>query len=176
MTDNTSRAEFYQFYARHQNLVRGVLYNMVGRDPLDDLTQETFLKLWQKLDEFRGESQLTTWIYKITLNVARDFLRSEKAMKRTRFSKEEYKDFLMQNSTDASFRSGDVEQALLQLSTEHRETVVLFYFEEKTLLEIGNILDIPLGTVKSRLNTARKRIEELLTAEGVSHETFERPI
>ncbi|MEN0059487.1 MAG: sigma-70 family RNA polymerase sigma factor [Bdellovibrio sp.] len=153
-------ADFEKFYEAHADKVRGLLFRLVGSEVLSDLTQEVFMKAWQHRDDFRGESHASTWLYRVAYNCAIDFLR--KAGERSAPGK------FWQNSLEKEVSHRQiVEMLLLELSWDHRTVVVLYYFEERPVREIGEILSIAEGTVKSRLSQARQKMTELLKMKGV---------
>jgi RNA polymerase sigma-70 factor, ECF subfamily len=159
------KQRFHKLYADHQRMVRSVLYQMIGRNSLDDMVQETFIKIWKSYPRFHFLSSEKTWIYRIVVNTAIDYLRKAEH-KNTRLSME----FIDQIPTPIESFGDDqqqkVQKALQQLDEAHRVVVVLHYFEELELSEISQILKIPLGTIKSRLFNARQRLKNLLVFEG----------
>ena len=134
-----------------------------------DLTQETFLQVWEDLSGFQGHSSLKTWIHRIAYHT---YLRSQ------RRSQPEPAP-LPGNPEPPSFTETVltrclVEEALGELSAKHRQVVLLHYWQGFTCAEIADILAVPLGTVLSRLHTARDRLRELLADERVP-DPSERP-
>jgi RNA polymerase sigma-70 factor, ECF subfamily len=128
-----------------------------------DLAQEGFLKAWRSIQRFESRSSFYTWLHRISLNLALDFLR-----RRGRRSEVELDDTLPSflpspraNYERAEIREG-INAALAQLSPEHRAIIVLRELEEMTYLEIAEVLDLSQGTVMSRLFYARKRLQFLL--------------
>lgn len=158
-----SAQEFKKFYEEHAPKVRGMLFRLVGEQPLSDLTQETFLKAWEHRDKFRGDSEASTWLYRISYNCAVDYLRKNKN-----------KDVPLDPenaapSQEEQLAGQEIVQLLLHsLDFEHRAVVILFYFEDQGVKEIAESLSIPEGTVKSRLNHARQKMNDFLTKKGVT--------
>jgi RNA polymerase sigma-70 factor, ECF subfamily len=166
--------QFRQIYADYQGMVRTILFRTCGSQDLDDLVQETFVKVARGIDSFQGKSKLKTWIYQIALNTGRDYLRSKKRRSWLSFwganpGKETltdgFKDQEEQRAIER-FQSGmeevqrweafhDAERMLSVLSPKLRETMVLYSIEDLSIDEIAQILEIPEGTVKSRINAAR---------------------
>lgn len=156
--------EFLDFYEKQVSKVRGLLYRIVGEVPLNDLTQETFLKAWEYRNKFRGDSEASTWLYRISYNCAIDYLRKTK--NRDHISPEQEEE---SGSLEKEISQRDLaDKALAHLEVEHRVVTVLFYLEDQSIKEISRILQIPEGTVKSRLNTARIEMNEFLTKKGVT--------
>lgn len=168
MIRRKDRATFDQLYSQHQGLVRKVLFNVVGEGPLEDLTQEAFLRVWKGLPAFAFRSSLKTWIYRITVNVAFDHLRQRSQQLRVVGEEGAYSVAAPERQrglSDATQRG--LQNALLQLADEDRAMVVLFYFEEQGIGEIAAIVGMPRGTVKSRLHAARAQLKRLLKQYGV---------
>ncbi len=131
----------------------------------EDLTQEIFVALYQSLANFRGDSSLATWSYRVALN------HCLKHAAKARPVTVPYDDAHDQAVPDAlspvnqSARrelSGQIETALGNLSPSHRDAVILHELHEMTYAECAAVLGIPVGTVKSRLSTAFRRLRESL--------------
>lgn len=165
----SDRLRFEELYKSHHQMVRGLLFNMVDRNSLDDLVQETFLKIWKGLPRFAFQSTTKTWIYRITINTALDHLRKGSV------SFEEWNE----NTSSApevhlSDTQQEIQKALQQLEESHRAVLVLFYFEELGIGQIASILEIPRGTVKSRLFNGRQQLRHLLDEKGELHEISQK--
>ena len=169
---------FKKLYQRHHQKVRSTLYQLCGADGLDDLEQDVFLRAWKGLPKFQQSAQFSTWLYRITFNVASD---RRKALAKMRSRSVSVEDEQLANlSDDATARNSDQQPVLNQmhyqdlmkrglekLSEDHRSVLVLHDLEELPQKEIAEILSIPVGTVKSRLFHARSAIRKFLEAQGV---------
>ncbi len=165
---------FGRLYQRHQQKVRSTLYQLCGADGLDDLVQEVFLRAWKGLTKFRQTAQFTTWLYRITWNVASDRRRSYAQIRSRQVSVE---DSQLQNipsyGTDTTNQLNTihyqdlVQRGLAQLSSDHRTVLVLHDLEGLPQKEIAEIVGIPVGTVKSRLFHARAALKNFLDSQGV---------
>ena len=167
---------FAKLYQRHQTRVRSTLYQLCGAEVLDDLVQEVFLRAWKGLSKFRQTAQFSTWLYRITWNVACD-RRKSFAIGRSRTVSTD--DAQLQNIPDKAYDSISspsltslhyqdlVQRGLEQLSHDHRTVVVLHDLEELPQKEVAEVLDIPVGTVKSRLFHARAALRQFLELQGV---------
>ena len=165
MFKKTDQQKFNQVYDEYHSLVRNVLYNIVGKDALDDVTQETFIRIWNGLPRFAFRSSLKTWIYRITINTATDHFRKKKLMPTDLIDKEiERRESSHTLSTEALI----IESSLDELDENSRNIIVLFYFEELTVKNISKILEIPEGTVKSRLHHAKDKMKKSLSNRGVN--------
>ncbi|NER39226.1 MAG: sigma-70 family RNA polymerase sigma factor [Oscillatoria sp. SIO1A7] len=177
------RHSFRQLYRRYEGKVRSTLYQLCGSDGLDDLVQEAFLRVWKGLPKFKRKARFSTWLYRITWNVAAD-RRQAFAKERSKIiglvaSPENGSDRPRQPAElpDPSSNSGQalmhlhyqdlVQRGLAGLSLEHRSVLVLHDLEDLPQKEIAEILEVPLGTVKSRLHHARAGMRKFLQQEGV---------
>ncbi|MBF0493456.1 MAG: sigma-70 family RNA polymerase sigma factor [Deltaproteobacteria bacterium] len=155
-------ASFSDLYYQYKDLIRGVLFRLTPFDQIDDLAQETFLKIWKGLPGFQGKSSLRVWIYRIAYHVAVDALKKRKAIREVASCEE----------TGTSFESQWMNQKLVrkilkELPLENRSVLVLFFMEELSLEEISETLEIPTGTVKSRLHYSKQKMLETLGKEGI---------
>jgi RNA polymerase sigma-70 factor (ECF subfamily) len=163
---------FQQLYRRHQAKVRSTLFQLCGGDGLDDLVQEVFIRAWKGLGKFRQTAQFSTWLYRIAWNVACD-RRRVLAQNRSRYTpaSEEVVEQVVdvsrsQELTKMHYRDL-VAKGLAQLSPEHRSVLVLHDLEELPQKEVSEILDIPVGTVKSRLFHARSSLRQFFHQQGI---------
>jgi len=162
------RQSFRLLYRRHQQRVRSILYQFCGASILDDLVQEVFLRAWKGLPKFRHSARFSTWLYRIAWNVASDH-RQAAAVGRTRLEVLTQNVRTHQDAPDVLHLHYQdlVQRGLETLSFEHRTVLVLHDLEEVPQKEIAQILDIPVGTVKSRLFHARAALRQFFEQEGV---------
>jgi len=149
--------------ASHQNVYRLVV-RMVGIQDAADVTQQVFLQAFRKIDQFSGRSQFGTWIYRVAVNESLQHLRKAK---RSRMQT------LEQEPTDGSADGNEnvddkelLEQALAQLEPDLRSTFLLREIEGFSYSAIASTLEIPEGTVGSRLNRARRELKQVLVELG----------
>lgn len=171
------RTAFQQLYRRYQSRVRSTLYQLCGSEMLDDLLQEVFLRVWRGLPKLRQPSYFSTWLYRICWNVATDGrrqfakrqLEQELPTEREETLTEDEQLSRPQDTPDLmQLHYQDlVQRGLNTLSLEHRAVLVLHDLEDLPQKEISQILEIPLGTVKSRLFYARNAIRQYLQQQGV---------
>jgi RNA polymerase sigma-70 factor, ECF subfamily len=167
-----------EFLAQHAVLVYNLALRLTGnRADAEDLAQDALLRAVRALPGFRGDSQLSTWAYRITVNAWKNRVRSEK---RRKFwstvtlglvsgtdGEETIQDVradepALDARLETAERSASVQKALLELDEDDRAIVVLREIEEKSYDEIGEALGLAPGTVKSRLFRARAKLKTLL--------------
>jgi len=137
----------------------------------DDVTQEVFVTIYQKLDTFQGNSTLKSWIYSIAINKCKDYLRSWHA--RNKRLKEK---LITSSHTTAKDEVTPEERALqkdhsselfhtvMELPVKYREIIILFYFKELSTGEISQILDMNEATIRTRLRRGREKLKESLSS------------
>ena len=139
-----------------------------------DLTQEVFLRAWRSLNSFRGDSTVSTWLYRITMNICIDFSR-KKSLQLVPLADEEGNELPLPdrrttNSPEAALEnqelSRELNTALKQLTPEHRQAILLRDVSGLTYQEIGRMLALEEGTVKSRLARARRNLRNILIKRG----------
>lgn len=142
-------------------------------DEAADATQEAFLRLFQVLPSFRGETRFTTWLYRLVVNLCYDELRRRKHRP---MGGEGGEEALEQIAEEAPWADPDlgaeradvrerVRQALGQLEEPYRTALILYYFRELKYREIADIMGLPINTVKSHIYRGKARLAELLGAD-----------
>jgi len=154
-------------YARIFRLLRGLTGNA---DNAQDLTQQTFARAWNALSSYQGRASLATWLHKIAYHEYTNWLRSRRD-EATLDDAANIEDLREARGLDSIL----VSRALIRLPLEQREPFVLYYMQEFSVNEIAEITEVPVGTVKSRLFAARKRMRELLQAADRPIETIVAP-
>lgn len=163
--------DFSTFFKTHESYVRAVIFRTCGGSELDDLTQQTFVKIWKALPAFEARSKIKTWIYRIAVNVGIDHLRKRARRRedKTMNIDDVYDLSQAKDATDAKVRKQNIATAAMnQLGPKHRPVFVLYFLEEQALQDVADILEISLGTVKSRLHFIRKHLISYLESEGIS--------
>jgi len=133
----------------------------------DDLYQETWLKVLRYIDRYDPEREFAGWLTTICVNIYRN---SRKRMLKNpvwdHFAAAEDKEMVMENiAADEPPDHSDLHAAIDRLPEKLRMTLILFYFRDMDITDTAKVLKIPEGTVKSRLNKARKLLKEVLTSE-----------
>lgn len=166
---NGDRQIFRLLYQRYQHKVRSTLYQLCGVSVLDDLVQDVFLRVWKGLPNLKNPKHFSTWLYRITWNVATD--------RRQKFAKQRSELETLNNNVDSTISDTSdlmhlhyqdlVQRGLADLSFEHRTVLVLHDIEDLPQKQIAEILELPVGTVKSRLFHARAGMRKFLEQQGV---------
>lgn len=161
-SEKSESEQFSDLYNKYQKLVRSVIFQIAGTSHISDLVQETFIRVWTKLPEFRKEAEVSSWIYRIAVNIALDHLRREKR-------------YPLLNDSIINYQADDVDieksllnrelvsQSLMALSIEHRTVIVLSLIHELPLHEVATVLEISEGTVKSRLYYAKEHLRQYIS-------------
>jgi len=163
---------FEELVRRYQGAIVNLARAMTASDAdADDLAQETFVRVWRSVGKFRGESTFKTWIYGIALNVIRTYrgrrARLLQIFRSPTIESHTGTDPLERASSDDGIETSMamrdlIDRALATLPAELREAVVLRDVQGLEYLEIAAALDVPIGTVESRIFRARKRLRPLL--------------
>ncbi len=163
---------FAALVTRHQRYVYNLAYRLLGDGrEAEDLAQEAFLRVWKGLNTFRGDAKFTTWLYRIVTNLCYNRLEG-----------------LRRELLDLSVDDGDLAHALSHakeppvvvetaesyaflhrqvaaLPTKYQLVISLFYLQGFSYQEMAQVLEMPLGTVKTHLFRARQRLKQYLLAE-----------
>lgn len=165
---------FDRLVEAHYATVYSTAYRMLGdSSSASDATQTAFLRAFEALDSFRGASAFGTWLYRIVMNVCLDELRKRRNQPVSLVAEDEEEDSLEERDIpdEAEEPAGLVEQrerqaivqaAIGQLPEDYRAIIVLYDIRGLSYQEISEVLGVPLGTVKSRLNRARHALRELM--------------
>ena len=166
---------FEELVARHRDKIYARAFSMMrNEDEAIDLSQEAWVKGWQRLVQFQGDSSFATWITRIVINLCLDELRKQKRRRTESIEEmdeesggvERQMPVVTTNPTERLERGElrqRIDQALAQMSHEHRTVLVLHEFEEMEYKEIAKTMDCSIGTVMSRLFYARRKLASLLS-------------
>jgi len=155
---NGDEMAFRQLYDRFADRVYRYAYTILrGKHLAEEVAQETMIAVWKGASKYAGRSKVSTWIFGIARNQAYSLVRKE-------IRTERVPDVALVEPDPAPgiHRQEKVSRALEGLSQDHREVVFLTFYEGLSYGEIASILDIPAGTVKSRMFHAKKRLAEAL--------------
>ncbi len=158
---------FEHLVDRHRPVVIRVAARIVGPDEAEDVSQDAFLRAFHRLDQFRGDAPFRSWLLRITHNAALDHLgrrRAEPVDPETLDAGEPSTARPPAERLEVRERIERLERKLRGLAPQHRVVLVLRDAEGLTYEEIADITDTPLGSVKGRLNRARREFVEMLRA------------
>jgi len=161
---------FGQLVRRHQDrLFNAVLRVVDNAEDAADVVQEAFLNAYQSLHSFKGDSEFFTWLYRIAFNAAISLRRKKKAVLsfdgevRAAAEPVDPSEFARPGvALERSEEDAQLLAALNRLSPEHRAVLVLKDLEGQKYEDIAQVLDVPIGTVRSRLHRARMELKDLL--------------
>ena len=157
---------FHQLVGTYQERLYWHIRKIVmNHDDADDVLQNTFLKVWRSIDNFREESSLFTWLYRIATNESITFINSKK--KKGLMPMNDASEFLMDNLTSDPYFEGDeiqlkLQKAILRLPEKQRIVFNMKYFDDLKYDEMSEILDTSVGALKDSYHHAAKKIEEYL--------------
>ncbi len=142
---------------------------LIDHDDTDDVLQNTFIKTWKALDNFKEESQLYTWLYRIATNEALGFLRQKSRANLTSIHPIEYQ--LSKSLESDHYFNGDeiqlkLQKAILTLPEKQRIVFNMRYFDEMPYEEMSEILETSVGALKASYHHAAKKIEDYLKANS----------
>ena len=169
-------SKFEVLVGSYQQRIYATLFGILGnRQDAEDVTQETFITAFRKLDQFEHRSSFYTWLHRIAFNAAIDLQRRKKRAKNqfiVRDSVEISEPADRQTESPATIvmakeTVAQVQLALSRLDEERRNIIVLRDLQGIDYAEIASMLDIPAGTVRSRLHRARIELREIMNAMGI---------
>lgn len=157
---------------RYQDLAYTIAVRLLNDpDEAADIVQESFVKCYEVLETFRGESKFSTWLYRIVYRKSLDRLKAIKR-KRTEAFEESSGALLLQEDDGNAVqlmmkaeRKELVKSAIAQLKPEEQTLILLYYFEESSIKEIAEVLDLGMENVKVRLFRTRKKLHNLLKGQ-----------
>ena len=156
-----AQQRLYEYF--HRRVFR-LLVRMVGRDDAEDLLQQVFLQVFRTLNQFQGQSRFETWLYRVSVNESLQHLRKQRSRRSVSLESD-----IMDRKLDPvlDFDQKELmEYALTRLEPELRSLFLLREVEKQSYAEIAVVLQIPEGTVASRLGRARQLLKQYLVESG----------
>jgi RNA polymerase sigma-70 factor, ECF subfamily len=166
------RDAFALLVERHERRVYNVAYRILGREEdARDATQDAFLAALRKLSGFRGEARFTTWMHRVTVNACYDLLRKQSRQPMLHLVADDDERAPepgppVEDHGDEVASTTDVERALAEVPIEFRAVLVLHDLQDVAYEEIARILEVPIGTVKSRLHRGRIALARAMGLAG----------
>jgi RNA polymerase sigma-70 factor (ECF subfamily) len=165
-------AAFRALFLAHRNATVRLLTRLVPASEVEDVGQEVFLQVHRSLDAFRGDARFSTWLYRLTMNVARMHLRRQKSRPKLTLAGQDEAGQLEQPELETPQREAErnermraLDRLLGELSEKKREALVLHDFQGVAADEIARILEVPVMTVRTRIFYARRELYAALARE-----------
>ena len=153
-------AAFGELVRRNEPRVRGLLLRLTGDKTLaDDLAQDVFLRAYRGLHAFEGRAKVSTWLYRISYNV---YLNHRARTRELNGLPDTWEDVEAQARPNRPELRKDLDLAIAGLPERYRAVIVLYYLEDVSYPEIAEVLNLPLGTVKTHLHRAKRLLREQL--------------
>ena len=156
-----AQQRLYEYF--HRRVYR-LLIRMVGRDDAEDLLQQVFLQVFRTLNQFQGQSRFETWLYRVSVNESLQHLRKQRS-RRSVYLESDIMDLKTDQVRDFDQKEL-MEYALARLEPELRSLFLLREVEQQSYAEIAVVLQIPEGTVASRLGRTRQLLKQYLVELG----------
>lgn len=158
---STRRSAFSELVIKHSEEIYWTARHIVGNhQDADDVVQNTFIKAWNKLDEFRGDSKFSTWLHRIAVNEALDLLRKEKKFMGKEVDVRELNGMFADDFFDGDETERMLRNAIESLPTAQRTVFCMKYFDNKTYKEISEILGTSEGGLKANFHHAVDKIRK----------------
>jgi len=161
---------FGELVLKHQDFIFNVVSKYVRiEEEARDLTQDVFLKAYENIEKFRGESKISSWLYRIAYNLSMNW--SERRSGRETQLDDELAETLAEPPSlaeeifEREAQLARITAILAEMPEKYRAVISLYYFEEKSYQEIAEALGLPMNTVKIHLLRAKERLREKLGAE-----------
>ena len=163
---------FRTLIQQYQRLVSHIVFRLIPAGPdQEDLSQEVFIRVYQHLDRFRFDSKLSTWIARITYNTCLNFLEKKKLPLYDDLTAESDRDFEPTAPDevarpDFAFEAAEtgtiLQKEIARLPPVFKTVLTLYHLDQMSYVEIADIMNLPVGTIKSHLFRARKKLKERL--------------
>jgi RNA polymerase sigma-70 factor (ECF subfamily) len=157
---------FEKILLLYEKAIFNHIYRIVSnKKDAEDLTQETFIRLYEKRSLINPDKNFKSWLYKIATNIALDFLRKKTRQKELFLIDSDQEPFETIDEEDSYYRierTYDLERALSKLKLIHKTVLLLFYRDDFDYEAIAKTLDVPINTVKTHLYRAKKELKEIL--------------
>jgi len=142
---------------------------VLNHDDANDVLQNTFIKIWTSVDNFRGDSKLSTWLYRIAINESITFLNKQRSA--NNISMDDADSFLVSKLEGDEYFDGDeaqlkLQKAILTLPEKQRIVFNMKYFDEMKYEDMSGILETSVGALKASYHHAVKKIEEFLSTDN----------
>ncbi len=159
-------AAFKLLVYTYQNKIFNLVHKLISRrEDAEEVTQDIFIKIYKSIHTFRKEAQLSTWIYRIAYNAALNHLKKSKKQVHTTDMNGVLKEASSEiTHTDNTFETQAMQmlyQAIMQLPTQEKTIILLYYYEDCTIKELGKILGLSTANIKVKLHRIRKKLKKV---------------
>ncbi|HHV65351.1 MAG TPA: sigma-70 family RNA polymerase sigma factor [Peptococcaceae bacterium] len=164
-----------EWMEKYGNRIIRVVYLLVNDYHLaEEITQEVFIQAYNSLESFRGESSPYTWLYRIALNLSKNYLKRKERISFLPFKEEAGEEDILTEPVEEQViklvAGHRVRECVGQLPLAYREVIILYYYDGLKIAEIAGVLEQPVGTVKSKLSRGRELLEKIFRKEGLGDE------
>jgi len=180
IVDDNDQQAFTQLVERYQRPVFGILYKVLGNSrEVEDTAQEVFLALYRSLETFKGDAKFSTWLYRVAYNHGCSAMRRLKSKKRSMLDQSleradgstiEFPDPNV-DQPEQKLLAKQVWDVVATMPEQSRVVIELFYGQERTYAEIADILELPMGTVKTHLFRAREELRKQVMGSPTDNES-----
>ena len=151
---------FYQLYQQHHRRVYALCWRMLSdKEAAEDVCQEVFVQVWQKIENFRGESKFSTWLHSVATNIVLGHIRKHKTWLQRIFSIE---DQVVEEKGTEMPDLGDLDKQIMKLPERARLVFILFAVEGYRHEEIARMLNMAVGSSKAQYHRARNLLKEMV--------------
>ncbi|MFA9557472.1 RNA polymerase sigma factor [Evansella sp. AB-rgal1] len=169
--DGDDQAYYDLIQSYHSTVERFARQIGVRDEDIQDVTQEVFIKVYRFLHKY-SRGKFSTWLYSVTLNVAKDFFRKQKREKRkVQKTIQEKPVTFYEENLDLSDDARILHETIQSMDEKYRVPIVLFYFHEASIKEISSIMGMRESTVKTRLKRGKERLKDCLEGGGLVYES-----
>ncbi len=158
--------EFAAIVDRYKDMVYSILFRMVNEhEEANDLAQEVFIKVYRKLQQFKGDAKLSTWIYKIAYFEGLSYLRKHKRWNNSSYQVEVESEENMEKDWAVDALQEHVTECIYALKPMERTAITLFYLDELAVKEVADIMNITESYVKVTVHRAKKKLRQRIKKE-----------
>lgn len=165
---NGNTNSFATLVDRYKDLVFTLALKMLNnREEAEEIAQDTFIKVYNSLKKFKGESKFSTWIYKVTYNTCLDALKKKKKQQNVTYIEDfsEHQIKTLENildSIDEKERNQAIQDCLEELPSDDAFLLTLYYFDDQSIEEIAKLMNISISNIKVKLFRTRKKLASIL--------------
>lgn len=165
---NGNTNSFATLVDRYKDLVFTLALKMLNnREEAEEIAQDTFIKVYNSLNKFKGESKFSTWIYKVTYNTCLDALKKKKKQQNVTYIEDfsEHQTKTLENildSIDEKERNQAIQDCLEELPSDEAFLLTLYYFDDQSIEEIAKVMNISTSNIKVKLFRTRKKLASIL--------------